>query len=251
MNKETLTVRTMDGQEATVLFDEYRDRVLQKRGLKWYVEFKYDEAVALFTGISEAYKGKETAVLIVEQDKAARLVRAERERKERVVAELVEAGRVVGFHYEIGCDCGDKIYFVYHDEEDVSFGILSKRYRRDEKLARTAADKLRAGCGIEMNIDPDLGSYGGWKLTEAQTAPLISAAMIDLKEETETRNKEKAKSVAATAAIYQKAQDTGKPQVLSMYSEDCNRPDYDCDVDNIVTYAMPDGSTFTERIHCH
>lgn len=68
-----------------------------------------------------------------------------------------------------------------------------------------------------------------------------------------------AKEVAATAkkgqeeaemqAKFEEARISGKPVVLESYMADCNDPHEECSTDLVATYAMPDGSTKTERQH--
>ena len=50
-------------------------------------------------------------------------------------------------------------------------------------------------------------------------------------------------------AIFDKAKKTGVKQELKRWSEECNDPNEDCDIDIIIEYAMPDGTIKTERNH--
>jgi hypothetical protein len=52
-------------------------------------------------------------------------------------------------------------------------------------------------------------------------------------------------------SLFNKAKETGTKQELKRFYENCNGEVDECSTDIIVTYAMPDGSTSTERIHCH
>ena len=52
-------------------------------------------------------------------------------------------------------------------------------------------------------------------------------------------------------SIFDKAKETGTKQELKRFSVDCNGEVDECSFDYIITYAMPDGSKKTERIHCH
>lgn len=51
------------------------------------------------------------------------------------------------------------------------------------------------------------------------------------------------------AAIFAKAKETGEKQILKNWSEECNDHEEECNIDNIVVYAMPDGSRKEERHH--
>ncbi|HHV63408.1 MAG TPA: hypothetical protein GXX51_12340 [Firmicutes bacterium] len=66
------------------------------------------------------------------------------------------------------------------------------------------------------------------------------------------REAEAAKKAAAEAerkAKFDEARRTGKPVALRSWSENCNDPNESCDVDIVTEYAMPDGTTRTERVH--
>jgi len=52
-----------------------------------------------------------------------------------------------------------------------------------------------------------------------------------------------------TKHIFEMAKQTGEKQIIRQWSEECNDPREECDIDNIIEYAMPDGSTKTERYH--
>ena len=45
------------------------------------------------------------------------------------------------------------------------------------------------------------------------------------------------------------AQETGEPQELYRYTDDCNDPKLDCDLDIITVYVYPDGHIGEERTH--
>lgn len=49
--------------------------------------------------------------------------------------------------------------------------------------------------------------------------------------------------------IFNKAMETGIKQEIKRWTEECNDPDEDCDIDVIIEYAMPDGTIKTERNH--
>lgn len=49
--------------------------------------------------------------------------------------------------------------------------------------------------------------------------------------------------------IFKKAKDTGVKQEIRHWSEECNDPNEDCDIDIITEYAMPDGTKKVVRSH--
>jgi len=49
--------------------------------------------------------------------------------------------------------------------------------------------------------------------------------------------------------IFATAKETGKKQYIKHYMADCNDPREECSLDVVTIYAMPDGTTKTERQH--
>lgn len=65
-------------------------------------------------------------------------------------------------------------------------------------------------------------------------------------------NLEKAKKYEArVVTIFATAKTTGEKQKLESYTADCNSSDEECSCDLITVYALPDGTTETERIHTY
>ena len=54
---------------------------------------------------------------------------------------------------------------------------------------------------------------------------------------------------AKVEAKFLEAKETGKKVKLESWMEDCNDRNEDCSLDNVITYAMPDGTVKTERNH--
>jgi len=54
---------------------------------------------------------------------------------------------------------------------------------------------------------------------------------------------------AEISAKFAEAKATGKPVLVHKWSEDCNDPSEECNVDYLCEYAMPDGTYKTERYH--
>lgn len=52
-------------------------------------------------------------------------------------------------------------------------------------------------------------------------------------------------------SIFTKAKETGEPQIIRQWMDECNEKDLDCSFDNIIEYAMPDGTRKIKRIHCY
>lgn len=63
----------------------------------------------------------------------------------------------------------------------------------------------------------------------------------------ERRREEKAEE--KERAIYEAARSTGDPQILDSRMSECDDPREECSYDHVTVYAMPDGTTQTERQH--
>ena len=57
------------------------------------------------------------------------------------------------------------------------------------------------------------------------------------------------KQDAAKQAKFDEARETGKPVLLKTWSEECSDPGEECNLDIVSLYAMPDGTTQTDRQH--
>lgn len=49
--------------------------------------------------------------------------------------------------------------------------------------------------------------------------------------------------------LFELAKETGEKQEITRWTEPCNNPNEECNLDSIVLYAMPDGSKKKERYH--
>jgi hypothetical protein len=98
------------------------------------------------------------------------------------------------------------------------------------------------GTKFEMNAQKALGNEFTWAQAVAYVKPLRDA-------EEKARVEKKAKLASNEAAKFDLAKATGKSVVLSVRSEECNDPREECNVDNITTFAMPDGTKKVIRSH--
>ena len=99
-----------------------------------------------------------------------------------------------------------------------------------------------------------------WEITPEQEAQIL-AEQIPAKEEAERKAREEAEAKAAQEAEkkaaeeaelaqkYAQARETGKPVIIRTYMVPCSDPREECNVDNVVEYAMPDGTVKREQYH--
>lgn len=97
--------------------------------------------------------------------------------------------------------------------------------------------------------------WGDYSLSYSYLIPFYEFKKIvqESKKNIDKKAEEKAaaekKEAERRASIFNKARQTGEKQVLKIWSEPCNDPREECNIDNIILYAMPDGSTKTVRVH--
>ncbi len=116
------------------------------------------------------------------------------------------------------------------------------------KSIRKAVDALKLEFGESDGILPGIES-SIYYITNEQYNQIKN--WID-QEESRIKSlaKEKAKrEEERRQAIFAKAKETGKKQVLNEWTEDCSDPREECNTDIITVWAMPDGSTKTTRQH--
>jgi len=100
----------------------------------------------------------------------------------------------------------------------------------------------------------DMGDYSityTYHMTYAELKKLIEVAE-QKKAETEQRKQEReAQRQKEIEEKFKQARETGKKVELERWSAECDDPSADCDIDIVVKYAMPDGSTKIERYHTY
>ncbi len=82
------------------------------------------------------------------------------------------------------------------------------------------------------------------------------AALRALNDERRARKEQeeaeaKAKAIAEREAKFAKARETGQRVLLRQYHTDCDGSAYECSLDIVSVWAMPDGTTAQTRIHAH
>jgi len=88
-----------------------------------------------------------------------------------------------------------------------------------------------------------------WHTTFARLKELIQAAEEKAAEIERQKAEKQAKIEAERQAKFEEAARTGQPVELSRWTDDCNDPREECDLDIVIEYAMPDGTTTIKRYH--
>lgn len=171
----------------------------------------------------------------------AELLRIEKEQKEKQKKELEEKYQnddmelTVEYSHTYGLLVGE---FSETKRGEVIEGLDKKTLIAFRKIAQKNGHKLKAADWDTMSET--------YKITVGELEKYINQAKeeVELKKEKIKIEKDK-----ETVAKFEEAKRTRKPVMLRMWSEDCNDINEECDVDNIIQYAMPDGTTRTERYH--
>jgi hypothetical protein len=114
----------------------------------------------------------------------------------------------------------------------------------DDELERLGLAHHVSGWGTHLDdiVVEKLGKEFTLGQAEDFARPKLEAA-AKARTDQATRKAEK------KAAAFDEARRTGKPVVLSSWSEECDGSTDECNIDNITIHAMPDGSTKKTRDH--
>ena len=115
------------------------------------------------------------------------------------------------------------------------------------ELSWTDVNTIGAACAIRP------GAMGAF--AEVYVASIPAAKLAELKAAKEAEKdaavKRAAEAIAKKEAAFAEAAETGKPVELSRTTEPCDGSAYECSLDIVVRYAMPDGAIKAKRIHTH
>jgi len=153
-------------------------------------------------------------------------------------ATVEQAQILIGERKAVPTEFNISIHLYYHDGEYLSGYTL---HSTEAKLMETLGlAKYISGWGYHVRdevvkkLGTDFSGVDAWTLVQ----PAI-----------ESRERKRAAEKAARQAIFDRAQQTGERQILDKYSDECNDPREECDIDTVTVYAMPDGTTETVRSH--
>lgn len=137
---------------------------------------------------------------------------------------------------------------------------IDTEFRPDVKAIAETIEKTRARGNIWQILrdkstlsDRKTALYtDGWY--EISNDDMMQIYDIIVAKEDEIGKIEKAKQEKREEekqAIFETAKATGERQVLAKHYDECDDPSEECSMDEIVIYAMPDGTTKTERYHTY
>lgn len=180
----------------------------------------------------------------------------------QVVNELVEGKRNIHFSI-VGCDFPHYQAWIRNLPEDLQGleqDIMTKAIKvimgKDE-FVLNSCDYLQKAANKNIGFVEELGNilnpefnaetqkYYGYKNTVVTGFEMkLFDILQPILEKREAYKKK-------LDAIFAKAKETGEPQIIRQWMDECNEKDLDCSFDNIIEYAMPDGTRKIKRIHCY
>lgn len=165
-----------------------------------------------------------------------------RETQTKTLAEMKKAEAikiVTRWYWAIGGDSG-ALYVQNGNDIDTFFREDIKKL--EDTIEKRGKFEVLKAKSIEVKRDTGLYTNQWYEISNEDMMSIyneIEAAKKAKRDEKEDKK----------AAIFAFANASGEKQILNQWSEDCNDPEESCDIDNIIEYAMPDGSVKTERHH--
>jgi len=98
------------------------------------------------------------------------------------------------------------------------------------------------GMKIDTHYVEKLGKQFTLGDAKALVIPILEAKFNKEREQAKRKSTERNDK-------FTEAKRTGKRVLINQWSEDCNDPREECDIDNVYIYAMPDGTTKKVRSH--
>lgn len=177
-----------------------------------------------------------------------------RDAYEKEQKEIAMNANIVGFVRTLGCDAADRMYFVYDFPEGMAWNAKSPRISQDEKLASVLTwqevSEIAERIGAKK-LEADGMSYGGYEFDASNVGELIAAATAKLEAKQAASDMKKAEARKIRDEKFAEAKRTGNGVILESYPVECNDPNEECSCDIITVYAMPDGSTKSNRSHTY
>lgn len=163
--------------------------------------------------------------------------------EEEVIAEMKKEAQektVKKWYWAIG---GDTHQLYVSADIDTEFRPDLKEIEQIiEKNKRSVLDKL-SEKSTQSERETGLYAPAGWfEVSNTDLMEIYKSIVAQKEEKKEERNTER-------KAIMDKAVQTGEKKELSRTHDECNDQDESCDIDEIVEYAMPDGTTKVVRHH--
>ena len=244
----------------TNIIKKFNPTVIQKSGEKMIQIRKKPNA----REVAFIKENKQEIIDEILRQKAEReAAEAERERqREEERQRLIDSGEAkLALVYYGSYLLNAKIAYVVKMNEEEKSGYAD--WCRDfmHKLVRNVYEGADEGKSIRKAVDAlgiEFGESDGiLPSSESSIFYITKEQYKQIKSWIENEDKKAEAEKAAKAkeeeerkqTIFEKAKETGKKQILSRWADDCNDPREECSTDIVTVWAMPDGSTKTERQH--
>lgn len=216
------------------------DRIGQREGVDGIIFNEY-------SNIAKIFNTKKDVLFSLPPD-AMKFVKETDENTISALRAEAQSKTIEKWFWAVGGDSGDLYLACDMDTE----------FRPDLKAIENAIEKTRGKGNVwqllrskSQPVDRKTALYTN-QWYEISNSDLMEIHGIIQRQEDETGKEKKAKQEAREKArqeIFATAKATGARQILHQWSEECNDRNEECSLDNIIEYAMPDGSTKTERNH--
>lgn len=139
--------------------------------------------------------------------------------------------------------------------EDVKYADELDEFKKGVKLIKETmkTDDIEKVLGRKHD-EIDMGDYSityTYHMTYAELKKLIEVAEQKKAEIEQRKQEREAQKQKEIEEKFKQARETGEKVELERWSAECDDPSADCDLDIIVKYAMPDGTTKIERYHTY
>lgn len=104
----------------------------------------------------------------------------------------------------------------------------------------------------EFESDVDWGDYSvrySYHLTMKELLELMKKVDSIIEEKNKKKLEKKKKEEERVQKLFELAKETGESQIIRRWTEPCNDPYEECDIDEVCIMAMPDGSEKKVRNH--
>lgn len=227
-------LRTIDPDNGAMRFRA--QDVRQNRGLLG-IEFGKS------TEISKKLTQGKTSVFFCLSQEAADFVRKITEEEIRAFSERAMQKEVAEWEYAFGGDSW-KLYL-----RPVGLTLAEEKVRPDVtailRFCEKNRDVIRWLEEHGTRVERDSGLYtrdGWWKVSTAELMEAVAQAKAKIEEA-------QAKIEEEFDRALRIARSTGKDVKVRSWTEPCNDPREDCDIDEVVEYVRPDGTRCQKRHH--
>jgi hypothetical protein len=200
-----------------------------------------------FSNIAKALNTKQEVLFSLPVD-ALKFIQETNEKAIAAIRTEAQTKMIEKWFWAIGGDSGN--LYIACD--------INTEFRPDLKAIEETVEKTRGGGNIwqllrdkSQKVERKTALYTD-QWYEISNTDLMEIHGLVQRQEDEIGKQKKVKQEERETKrqeIFMTAKSTDERQVLAQWNDECNDLDEECSVDNIVEYAMPDGSVFTERHH--